>query len=348
VKRDLISIVEGAYDLGHGPEGWMARLAESIRPFFDEGSGVCALLYDASSMTWTNIENMALLGMDPVLAGAIFAPPQELNDRAAARGTELSALAGIFRHETLAYSDVLSRDTPTLFENTRRALREAGMADLVIFNCANPTARGLAIAAPVSRRKIITKGMRELWIRIGAHVAAGHRLLRNAAPLGDAAPGASPRTEAILDPRGRVEHAEGPATQRSAREALLDAALRMDRARGRLRRERPEEAVEVWEGLVSGRWSLVERFDRDGRRYLLAHRNEPAAPDLRGLTTGERQVLSYAALGHANKLIAYDLGLSPGAVSRRLASAARKLGARTRAELMELHGRLAAAAERLG
>ena len=63
--------------------------------------------------------------------------------------------------------------------------------------------------------------------------------------------------DAILTPAGKVEHAEEGAKAREARDALRRGALAVDRARGRMRRESSDEAIEVWRGLVAGRWSLV-------------------------------------------------------------------------------------------
>jgi DNA-binding NarL/FixJ family response regulator len=54
------------------------------------------------------------------------------------------------------------------------------------------------------------------------------------------------------------------------------------------------------------------------------------------LSARERQVLAFAALGHANKLIAYELGLPESTVSSALRSIARKLGARSRLELVRM------------
>ena len=52
------------------------------------------------------------------------------------------------------------------------------------------------------------------------------------------------------------------------------------------------------------------------------------------LTRRECQVAGYAALGHSNKLIAYELGLAPGTVAYYLATAGGKLRVRSRAGLI--------------
>jgi DNA-binding CsgD family transcriptional regulator len=102
-----------------------------------------------------------------------------------------------------------------------------------------------------------------------------------------------------------------------------------------MRRRDPDEAVELWRGLVAGRWSVVDQFDHDGKRFVVAVPNEPR-PRFTGreLTAREAQVTALAARGHSNKLIAYELGLSVSTVGAYLASAARKLGAPTRASLV--------------
>jgi DNA-binding CsgD family transcriptional regulator len=109
----------------------------------------------------------------------------------------------------------------------------------------------------------------------------------------------------------------------------------MDRARGRLRRDDPETALKIWWALLRGRWSMVEWFDTDRRRYILAVPNAPRVLDPRGLTNRECQVVAYAALGESKKLIAYRLGISGPRTSEALRSAMRKLCVKTQAQLVE-------------
>ena len=124
------------------------------------------------------------------------------------------------------------------------------------------------------------------------------------------------------------------AQPRQVRRSLADAVRRMDRARGALRRADPEEALGLWRGLVDGTWSLVDHCDSDGKRYVLARRNEPGVRDPKALTQRERSVAAFAAMGHQDKFIGYLLGISAGTVSEHLQSARRKLGLTSRAELI--------------
>ena len=96
-----------------------------------------------------------------------------------------------------------------------------------------------------------------------------------------------------------------------------------------------DESMAAWEGLVSGRWSLIDRFDSDRRRFVVAVRNDLRFPDPRGLSLRERQVAEFAGLGRSAKEIAYLLGVSAASVENSLRRAQAKLGLGSRLELTE-------------
>jgi DNA-binding CsgD family transcriptional regulator len=169
---------------------------------------------------------------------------------------------------------------------------------------------------------------RQRWTLVGVHLAAAERLRRAIEVLPS-------EPEAILSPSGRVEHAVGHAKEHGALESLRLRVTEIDRARGRQRRTDPDAALEAWRGLIGGRWSLVDRFDSDGRRYVVAHRNEPSTARRLGLTQRERQVVAHLLVRHTSKLTAYALGMSPAAVSAALRSAMLKLGVRNVAQLQD-------------
>ena len=144
------------------------------------------------------------------------------------------------------------------------------------------------------------------------------------------------QAEALLDPtRFLVAQAAGGAQERGASKTIREAARLVDKARGPLRQDDPEEALRIWRGLVRGRWSLVDWFDTDGRRFVLAKPNAPNIRDPRGLTEREALVATYAASGESRKLISYRTGLSESTVSRALDSAMHKLTVKTKAQLVE-------------
>ena len=159
---------------------------------------------------------------------------------------------------------------------------------------------------------------RELWTRFAAHLGAALRMRRlKAAP--------SPSSAlAVLLPNGRLEH--GNRDTIAAQAPLGSAAKAIDRARGKLRRLDPEAAAALWRTMVREEWSLVDWYDHDGKRFLLAQENRIPTRSKDTLTPREEQVVACAAMGHSNKLIAYDLGLSIGSVAVLLGRAARRLG----------------------
>jgi len=173
------------------------------------------------------------------------------------------------------------------------------------------------------------------WKMIGAHLAAGHRLRR--AVVAEHESGGLPHNaEAVIDPiKLRLTDAIGDAATTKAAEALREAAVHVDRARGPLRKSDPGAALEMWKSLTDGRWSLVDWFDSDDRRFVLALPNAPEVTDPRGLSERENLVATYTIHGDSGKLIGYRLGISTTSVSTALRGAMRKLGVKTRTQLVE-------------
>jgi DNA-binding NarL/FixJ family response regulator len=165
-------------------------------------------------------------------------------------------------------------------------------------------------------------------------MVAGLRLRRDLRRF--PAPSAESGSEAVLDPNGRVQHAQERAEPQSARDSLREAVRSRERARGSLRRKDADTALGIWRALVVGRWSLVDHFESDGRRYIVAVPNAPRSRDPRGLTDREQAVAELLALGQSNKRIAYALGVSEGTVAALAHRTLRKLGLRSRAALAEL------------
>jgi DNA-binding CsgD family transcriptional regulator len=166
---------------------------------------------------------------------------------------------------------------------------------------------------------------------VAAHLTSALRLRLAGPPAPDA-----PSTEAVLEPSGAVRHAVRDASRRSVRARLTRAVRELDVARGTLRRSDPDASLALWKGLVDGTWSLVDHWDGDGRRFVLARRNAPHVADPKALTVSERAIVAFLAMGHPVKYVAYLLGLSPSTVATQFALARRKLGVRSREGLVDL------------
>jgi DNA-binding NarL/FixJ family response regulator len=116
--------------------------------------------------------------------------------------------------------------------------------------------------------------------------------------------------------------------------ALRARAREIDRSRQPGDRDDP---TRIWNGIIAGKWFIVDRFDEDGRRYVIARVN--TVPQR--LTARERRVLALAARGDSNKVIAYELGVSITTVSTEVSRIMVKLGLESRCELVATLGGLA-------
>ena len=190
---------------------------------------------------------------------------------------------------------------------------------------------GCVVAVPLPEITRLRPREVRAYSQLAAHLATGHRL------RADLSQQPVPRApEAILRLDGTLEHATHTTKPARAQEALRRLAFGIDRARSDLRRDDPERALEIWTAMVSGRWTLVDQFHGVGKRFLIARRNDPRIAEPASLTLRERQIASYAALGHSNKLIAYELGIAASTVATHLTSAQTKLGVKNRVELIRV------------
>ena len=205
----------------------------------------------------------------------------------------------------------------------------------------DPSGHGAVLMAFTPANPTVAPCEGALWTRVAAHLATGYRLVRaRTSPV-----------DAVLDPAGRVEHLEAGVSP-DERSALSTAARAIEQARGKPRRTDTERAIALWKGLVAGRWTLVDQFDHDGRRYIMAKKNSPEFRAWELLTQRENQVVTYAAHGQSQKVIAYLLGISVASVSALLSKAAGKVGARRGQSggepLPQARGELEARARRQG
>lgn len=317
-----MGVVEAAYRAEPTEDAWIDGVLAAAQPMLDHGEGVAAFTFAVERgrvSVGRAVELHTSDGFGPKYT-PIFAQAAYLG------------APGLKMYRAL-FSESAGAEERRSSDGSNGSSM-VGLSDFLALHALDPCGRGLAIVAPLPAGTEPIDPAQERWLRVASHVSAGLRLCRalceetaaaNDFPLGG---------EAVLDPSARIVDAIGPATHPDARDALRSAARRADRARGRLRTDDAEEALRIWSGLIDGRWSLVDWHDADGRRFLVARRNDPNVSDPRALTSRERQVARYAALGHSSKHIAYELGLAPSTIATHLASAMRKLGATTLADLI--------------
>jgi DNA-binding CsgD family transcriptional regulator len=316
MRPDIIGIVESIYEVEKDTACWIEGVLSRLEPLVGDGLGLFGITYTVSTAG----------ALVPECLGAVGCPPamkEELPVALVRVGSDI--VDGYLR----ADAGVTSEFAGWAPSKAAEMARQRGVTDSWFINGRNLGNRGCALTVNRRRPGRLSPKTRNLFVRMALHLAAAHRLRDK---LGPAAIRES--TEAVLSPDGKVVHAAGVAQARDSLEALSAGAISMDRARAGLRRKDPERALGTWKGLVAARWTLVDRFESDGRRYILARENESDPVARAVLSARERQVVANAALGRSNKEIAYALGLAHSTVRVLLARAARKLRVSTRAELV--------------
>jgi DNA-binding CsgD family transcriptional regulator len=325
VVPDPITVIEAGYELDLDEREWLRRIAVALRPLLEGGHGITAYTFDVAAPPEVWLQNPVLVGADPEAARHAISMLSHVGSTATGLHTDPEPLIG-------GIEGFVRQGYPrtALPEAWHDHCRRLGVKDYLGLRTIEPGGRGIGVTGGQDREPRLDRRTQRLWARVSAHLAAARRLRETLSKAAEA----TVADEAILRPSGHLAHAEGVAKDRSLREALRQAVLRQERARGRMRRQDPEGATEAWTALVTGRWSLVDRFESDGRRYVVAHANDVRVPDPRALSERERSVAHLAALGKTNKLIAYELGLSSSTIATHLSAALRKLGLESRTQLV--------------
>jgi DNA-binding CsgD family transcriptional regulator len=130
---------------------------------------------------------------------------------------------------------------------------------------------------------------------------------------------------------------EGPPEPES--QSIGDVAYAVDRQRSRARKGHGSASEAAWNDLIAGRVRVVSRFDRDGRRFIVARRTEnPTQAGVTPLTPRELAAVQHRVRGAQLKDIAPALGVSISTVAKSLQRALFKLGLENQAELVAVLG----------
>jgi DNA-binding CsgD family transcriptional regulator len=326
VADDVLDVLESAYRLDGDDDSWLDRVARAAQRHIDpRRHGMISFFYQ--------------LGSDGKVAPGKVLSYDVPEPYAAIGGQIPLALPPWYVRETFAQhpcGSAMNTGSKRAREMARTQMKEAfaaiGWRDLLVVNGLDPTGRGVYIAAARRTATPLPRALQTRWTRVAVHLAAAWRLRR---ALRGAHAQDLDGAEAILSPTGKIEHASEHARTRQARQALSHAAHTIERGRTPRGRRNGDRTVAEWTGLIAARWSLVDHFESDGKRFLVARRNDVADTGRAELSPRELQAVAFAALGHNNKLIAYEMGIAAETVRVLLHRAARKLGAHDRSELIE-------------
>lgn len=338
---DWVGVVEAAYRLEPEPADWLSALADRMAALVPGAGGAMVYIFDARKPESEGVRLGAWSSTN--VPPAFVQATLELNRRAPWEESARVYGGGILCGTVSELTDTEGQSLAD-GRSFARAVKSRGFRDTFGVTASAPGRRGLVVNAPLEHPLTLHPATRQRWRELGVHLQAAYRLRQRMGLACERGAGASSGpTCAVVAPGGEVFHAEGDARAVSARAELGRAARRIHEARRASVRSEPAEALALWRGLVDGRWSLVERFDSDGRRFFVAIENAHDVSDPRSLTKRERAVVALVAQGDSNKWVAYQLGITAGAVATLLARAMRKLGLETRAALIWTYQHLAAA-----
>jgi len=322
VTLDPLRVVEAGYEWVEDERAWLAQIVEAARPF-GIGTGVAAYSID-----------LAHAAAVRAYVGRGTSPAFERRVRTFTAALGPTAREVYAPTEFVGNASYRLRRLAQARRTTVERLTKGKAVNAWALVSGDPRVAAVALAFPAADARLEPEQPFPRARTLGlaaAHLSAALRLRALAARVPDTDDG----TGSVLSPGGKGLHAVGRAKGTRARESLVEAVVRRERARGRLRRVDGDRAAQLWSVLVSSRWSIVDFVDRDGKRLLLARKNPVAGPDVLALSDDERDVMWLATQGHSRKYIAYELGLSTAQVGRRLAGAQRKLGVTSRRELLQ-------------
>jgi DNA-binding CsgD family transcriptional regulator len=318
-----MKILGAVYDVGRPTAGWLNGVLQTLSASLDRG-WVGGVLYDIPSEGPLRVD--AVDGINVSAAWTQAGHDMHYDPRL------VPWIAATYRSRLCATLSELSTDPRAKRIHRSRYLKRNRVGDWILINGLDCSGKGCVLHVFSERSVTLPDAERDLFSRLATHLATGYRLQRRLA-------GGDLRTltggDAVLTPEGRVEHAEPGAKSAGARAELTLAVQQRERTLGS--KASAERSVRSLKGLVDARWTLVDQYESGGRRYVLARENGPRPLGLARLSSRERQVVTLAALGRSNKMIAYELGLAFSTVRVLMARAASKFGSPTRADLISRH-----------
>ncbi len=312
-----VHVVEAALRLSGNPMAWMVPVADEFSRAWPDPLATTAQEYEIveGEVRLLNEVQRGPLGLQLSRAGL-----QTISSEQVAHVYGKPA-------QCVSATEVLGDPLP-------RALSQqwgmSGVRDVVGVFSRDAEGHGVAVAAALPNAVQISPRARARWIQVAHQLGLAARLHRM---LGTTSLDALPH--ARLDGAGRVLDAAGDAGEIEVRAQLRELVRTLERARAAAEHGDVDSALKMWEQLARGEWVLVDQFDADGKRHVVAAPC-PAAASLRALSSQQEAVARAAGEGLSSREIGKQLGLSERAVDNQLARAMQKLGIPNRVALVRL------------
>lgn len=316
----LADFLDASYDVTAEDAVWLRRVMDAAGAVLGSSVAAHGAIYDASDVASFKPQVVEFMGLSPAVIQVLL---RRLGDFTP------GFVARTFR--SLVADSTTKIGMPEMGPMLKE-LAPLGLPDAFNINGLDPCGMGVFVALWVPATVNLSPAETDLFRRMAHHLGAAHRVRRRLRETqsGRATLDPTDGAEAVLDSKRRVVHAAGPARTKAARELLMATVEARDRART----ARADEDLRQWQPLTRARWTLVDSFERDGVRYVVARENQSHPKGFETLTDRERQVIVYFAVGQSTKETAYALGISDTTVRVLLSRAAVKLGVRSRRGLL--------------
>jgi DNA-binding CsgD family transcriptional regulator len=316
---DIISVLDALYAVDHATDTWVAGVLEVAERFLGQGRGVGVVRYDLSGDGPLRPVAIDGLGVSPDWVQVGLDQHRDTALASDIRSSYASVLSASARQQmsTITHASYLA------------TMRRCRVADQWVINGVTPNGTGAALYLFAKAEIKFTAIQQKMLRALARHIGTAYRLQQRISR--------QPKlenVEEIFRPDGRIEHATAATESSATRHLLADAVSLRRWARGSAGRDAPAKALRAFGGLVNATWTLVDWFDRDGKRYVVACRNFASEIGIAALSVRESQVAMLARDGRSNKEIAYELRLAHSTVRVLLARAAVKLGTHSRAQLI--------------
>ena len=320
-RADYVSIVEACYQAPDSDDDWLAQIFECAGPVLDLGGGLGLSLVQEGPAKRQIVLSRGVGRINDILQ--LSWPVIQQVDEPTYRGF-------FYPKESVVLASTLVQGfAEPLRDGFSSLMQHAGASDLL--GMLGYPAPGWAFAMFVAVGDApLSPALRRTLRRLRIHIEASLRLRIFS----------SAEAVAVIRPDGRLAHVEPEAQDASTRRLLEAQASAIERARSPEERADPHRALGVWQALVQGRWSLVEKVDSDGRRHYHAFENASHVHAQRALSETEALVFTLSLRGLIGKEVAYATGLSQSRISAALQRAAERLGFSGREELLRVGARL--------
>ncbi|MEM1025394.1 MAG: helix-turn-helix transcriptional regulator [Myxococcota bacterium] len=317
-RRSEINLVDAAYDLEVNDSTWLASLARAFAQAFPTDRGLVAARWQAQPDG--RVDGTPHFVDAPDGYERFFEENRQAVEDNGIMGLALQSPCATLRESFLPGHPFL--------EATLNLAAPYGISDMLKLSAHDTPMHMITLSPLHSKTLDLNEATRARYEQIGHHLSAALRLRAHVES------GVELTSEAVFDPNGVAQHAEGQAIDLLT--DLRSAVVERERARSSLGTRDPDHALDLWKGMVDGRWSLVDRFESDGegRRFILAIPNQLEARDPRALSPKEEQVAQLVGSGRSNKEIAHNLGLSEHTVASHVSSALTKLRCEGRGDLI--------------